>query len=421
MWGMNDIEDYFRLSAMDVYDTESIPLSTEVLTKEQGIENMAFSDVTFVSSHNSAANSFAAEDNVFRNLATNQHLSVYKQLNQGVRGLLLDIEYKDGNLICVHGFIEFSLLKSLITKEILPFLQEDKDAIITIDFETKGDVDLIKNELQGLLEQIPDFRDQLFRFNDDRWENHTNWPTIAEMRSAMQRILILVDHSQVASNEMGVYHKYDITVENHWQGSLDSCSPRFASYPNYPWSTPYITGFDRSWPRLFTMNHFCCSTGIESLHRVNTNRIGGGDNGWGVLYPRTLLCVAESKMNHKKPNFIVVDWTDIGDVLQVADYWNFGGRLGGIGNRCESGLDCATQSCSILNWQCQCNLCANDESCKSGCNDDERCVTIEEGVNMCITLNVTDVASVSELSNAASDVNVQLLLPFLFLLLRIVI
>lgn len=159
-------------------------------------------------------------------------------------------------------------------------------------------------------------------------------------------VLILVDNSVVASNDMGIHFRYNVTMENHWKGSLDSCSPRNGIADRHvPWSMPYIAGFDKTWARLFTLNHFCCSTGIESLRRVNPSRIGGGDNGWGTLFPRMMLCIAESGLG-RKPNFAAVDWVNIGDVRDIVDYMNFGGMLGGVGQRCESGLDCATGSCS---------------------------------------------------------------------------
>jgi len=343
---LDGIEKSFSLSPKDVFYTPTnASLSTELFQDERSINNMSFSDVSWVSSHNSHANRFASAENVLRQLATNQEHSVYEQLSRGVRGLMLDIEFRNGSLQCVHGFVEFSLLRDLILREIIPFLNEDEQCIITIDFETRGDAELIRRALRDLLEQIPDLERRIFRVNDKHWENHTEWPTIAQMREADQRVLILVDNSVVASNDMGIHYRYNVTMENHWQGSLDSCSPRYSIADlHVPWSMPYIAGFDKTWTRLFTLNHFCCSTGIESLRRVNPTRIGGGDNGWGTLFPRMMLCIAESGLG-RKPNFVAVDWVNIGDVHDIVDYMNFGGRLG-VGQRCESGLDCATGSCS---------------------------------------------------------------------------
>ena len=420
---LNEMENYLSLSPKDVYDTPtSTSLSTELLQDQHRIDNMIFSDVTWVSSHNAFANKFAAADNIFRNLAINQENSVYKQLKEGgVRGLMLDIAYKDGSLQCVHGFVEFGLLRDLVVNEILPFINEDEECIITIDFETKGDVELIRNALRDLLEQTPDFASRIFRVNDERWENHTaEWPTIAQMRAADQRVLILVDNPRVASNDMGIHFRYNVTTENHWKGSLDSCSPRngyIANNFDIPWSIPYISGFDKGWARLFTMNHFCCSTGVQSLRHVNPSHLGGGDNGWGVLFPRMMLCIAESGLD-RKPNFVAIDWVNIGDVHEIVDYMNFGGKLG-VGQRCESGLDCATGACSVKK-QCHCQLCSST-GC-SGCQDDESCVAIEDGVHVCATSIATNATNLRLSSNTAITIGhvqplllVSLLLLFIFI------
>jgi hypothetical protein len=257
--------------------------------------------------------------------------------------------------------------------------------------------------------------------NDELWQNHTEWPTIAQMRAADQRVLILVDNAIVASNNLGLHFRSNVTVENHWRGiRVDSCSPRNGYIGNQiPWSTPYIAGFDKTWTRLFTMNHFCCSTGVESLRHVNPNRIGGGDNGWGILFPRMMLCIAESGLGHK-PNFIAVDWVNIGDVHDIVHYMNFGGRLG-VGQRCESGLDCATGACSVKK-QCHCQLCSSTDC--SGCQDGESCVAIEEGVHVCTTSNATDAAILRLASNTAAIIGQPLsllLMPMPLLLLNIFI
>jgi hypothetical protein len=167
--------------------------------------------------------------------------------------------------------------------------------------------------------------------------------------------------------------------ENHWEGGLDTCTNRYGT-TEAPWTTTKITGY-RQWSRLFTMNHFCCATGVESSERTKTDLPGGGDNGWGILYPRVLMCVAANGQGFK-PNFIAIDWAHLGDALEVADYLTIGGKIGGIGQSCYTGLDCATGSCSHRK-RCQCQLCdANSVYC-SGCNAGQSCVSIKQGENVC--------------------------------------
>ena len=174
--------------------------------------------------------------------------------------------------------------------------------------------------------------------------------------------------------------------ENHWDGD---CTNRYESLYSMSWASSTL-----SWSRLFTMNHFCCGTGLESFERIRTDLPGGGDNGWGILYGRVLECAAATGLN-RKPNFIAVDWAHIGDVKEIADYLTFGGKIGGIGDKymCRSGLDCATGSCS-RDHQCQCQLCDAKHIYCSGCNAGESCVSIRDGIHEC-TSNVSQLVTSS--------------------------
>ena len=70
------------------------------------------------------------------------------------------------------------------------------------------------------------FNSRIFRMVDERWQNHTEWPTIQEMRDADQRVIILSDNDAVQSEELGIMLRDDIVMENHWAKGLDECSAR---------------------------------------------------------------------------------------------------------------------------------------------------------------------------------------------------
>lgn len=148
------------------------------------------------------------------------------------------------------------------------------------------------------------------------------------------------------------------------------------------------------------MNHFCCSTGLESFERIRTDLLGGGDNGWGVLYPRVLECAAANGLN-RKPNFIAVDWAHIGDAFEISEYLTIGGQIGGIGERylCHTGLHCATGSCSS-DQRCQCQLCDSKKMYCSGCHAGESCVAIRDGIHEC-TSNVSQLVRAQMNSDVA--------------------
>lgn len=347
---------------------------------EAALGPMHFNNVTWISSHNAHANNFAAGDNILKKLSSNQEMSIYKQLKYiGVRGLMLDIEcdISDDEIRMVHGVVDFGSLQDLIANEISPFLDEDPEAIITIDLETLGDRELLMQKLRILFAQELSFARRMFKISSEKWANHNQWPTIQEMRDADQRIIILSDSTIVQSEELGIMVRGDIVIENHWLNGLNDCTPR-----NKLWAPRRIAVANKKWTRLFTMNHFCCGTGMESLESVKPSNNGGGDNGWGVVYPRSQICTTAN--GHSiKPNYIAVDWCNIGDAFEVAEYLTFGGRLG-FGQPCKTGLDCATGACS-QKQRCHCQVCDDDPTWPtcSGCDVNELCLTTIEGVNEC--------------------------------------
>ena len=211
------------------YDSpSSIPIPIEIYTDERAISSLHFHEVTWISAHNAGANNFAAGgDNIELKLATNQEYSIYKQLKYvGVRGLMLDIEYKNEGLMLVHGLVVFSDFESIINHEIIPFLEEDPDAIITIDLETLGDRGMIMKKLRTILANSSGLTSRIFNINDERWDHHQEWPTIQEMRDADQRVIMLSDSSIVKSTDLGIMLRNSIVMENHWLGGFDECRPR---------------------------------------------------------------------------------------------------------------------------------------------------------------------------------------------------
>ena len=81
------------------------------------------------------------------------------------------------------------------------------------------------------------------------------------------------------------------------------------------------------------------------------------------------------------------------DVHAIVDYLNFGGRLG-TGQKCRSGLDCATGACFQPTQRCQCQIC--EDNCNSGCDVGEICVDnkTDGGLQSCVS-NMTEVQILS--------------------------
>jgi hypothetical protein len=204
---------------VDKATSDPIPSSIETWD----LSYLHFHEITFVTAHNAHANTFAAGDNVVKQLATNQKYSIYQLLKHvGVRGLMLDIEFDafDSTIRLVHGSVDFNSFEAVLAREVVPFLDEDPDAIITIDLETKGDRSKLRDELKSLFHNNPSFAERVFRINHPMWKGYKEWPTALEMRQANQRVIILVDSYVLESDDLGIIWRNDVVIVSCYESQL---------------------------------------------------------------------------------------------------------------------------------------------------------------------------------------------------------
>ena len=183
--------------------------------EQRNLGSLHLNEITVVTAHNAHANNFAAGDNMAKQLATNQHYSIYHLLKHvGVRGLMLDIEYDplDSDVRLVHGSVDYNSFQDVLRSEIIPFLEEDTDALIIIDLETLGDKTMLRDQLLLVLANNPGFANRVFRMSDTKWKDHGEWPLIREMREADQRVIILSDSVTLKSSEHGIMWRNDIVM-----------------------------------------------------------------------------------------------------------------------------------------------------------------------------------------------------------------
>ena len=225
-------------------------------------------------------------------LGTNQDgTMLHKQLTvDGVRGLMLDIMLNDDEdeiLRLIHGnsfiTLDYGGMRSTLDKSLVPFLQDNKDAIISIFFQTEDDNDqTIRSRILDELHDIFDtltvegtpLTDMTFKYDDDMWKNHAEWPTLDEIRQSNQRIFVFSDQSEHRDTKYGFMYREDAMQENFWEG-IETCTQR------YKWGEDRVSFSDNDyWTRLFFMNHFSGFGGPDSLiDTVGVGLIGGGTNG----------------------------------------------------------------------------------------------------------------------------------------------
>ena len=243
-----------------------------------------YDEVAYATTHNAHA---AAE---YRFAPPNQRSGLTQQLEDGVRGFMLDTYLDDRTAapaLC-HGacaFGRYPLVDGL--RELNDFLDTHPREVITIIFETylAADLTLASFEESGLLA---------------RTYAHTAgepWPTLGEMVAADTRVVVFTDR------DGGTYDWYMDVWEHAWETHYAATTPAdFSCDPNRG---------DTANP-LFIFNHFLTAPfASEALSEmVNHNPF---------LIERAEGCADETG---DFPNFITVDFYEIGDVLEVTETLN---------------------------------------------------------------------------------------------------
>lgn len=241
-----------------------------------------FDEVAYATTHNAMSN---VEDGF---AGPNQQVSVVHQLEAGVRGLMLDTHYDGGVAYLCHALCALGK-RPLVTTlgELRAFLESHPYEIVSIIFESyvSANDTRLAFEAAGLMPYV-----------------HSQgvsdpWPTLREMIASDRRLVVFTDN---AGGTYGWYHNvWSYAFETHYSFTTPadlSCTPNRGNPAN----------------RLFILNHFLTSVfGSPTL----ANQI----NHDPLFIDRANQCAAE---NSSLPNFVTVDFFDIGDVLAVVDALN---------------------------------------------------------------------------------------------------
>jgi hypothetical protein len=241
-----------------------------------------YDEVTYAATHNA----FAVKGTY---AASNQTRTVLVQLEEGVRGLMLDTHYnaQDVPSYC-HGPCAIGqepLVDGL--RVIRDFLDENPREVVTIIFESYvSSADTAAAfEASGLIEFVR------------RQPLNQPWPTLREMIETNQRLVVLTDAG---------FGDYDWYLEQFAYGFQNDYAAESAA--------DFTCEADRGEESnsLFIMNHF--------LTRIfGQEELAAMVNPYDVLAPRVAQCWTETG---KRPNFVTVDFYEIGDLLRVVDEMN---------------------------------------------------------------------------------------------------
>ena len=249
-----------------------------------------YNEVAYLTTHN-AFSSF--EDGFY---LPNQNLNISTQLNQGVRAFMLDVYLEDDVLVLYHGIAElgFSLFVDVLN-EFKTFIDENPNEVITLILEDYSSVSELSDALftSGIIEDLYEY-DEVF-----------GWPTLQEMIDLDKRIVLFSDN-EVQNPPSWFQFLWEHAVETHFSNeSIDdfSCNLNRGEVQN----------------SLFILNHFITNILLvlgnlelynEQVEEVNSNP---------YFINRVYDCASEQD---KFPNFITVDFYDVGDCMEVVNILN---------------------------------------------------------------------------------------------------
>jgi len=255
----------------------------------QPICDQRFDAAVYATTHNS----FAATELSF--IAANQNFWLTRQLDDGVRAFMLDVyNYEDlfhglpADVYLCHGFCPLgSRLLSDALQDLKDFLDTHPDEVISIIFESYVHID-----------------DLVSRFAAVGLDAYLHvqtvgqpWPTLNEMIDANRRLVVFSD--RVDAPRPGYHYVWSHAVETHFSAGA-------------PWDLSCNRNRGSDANPLFILNHFLTqasgSAALASLVNFNPFLLGRAIECWAA---RAHL-----------PNFVTVDFYDIGDVITVVDELN---------------------------------------------------------------------------------------------------
>ena len=239
-----------------------------------------YNEVAYLTTHN-AFNS--DEDGL---LFPNQTYNIASQLNDGVRGLMIDVYDHFGTPTAYHSIFALGTIPLAdIFNDIKIFLDNHPNEIITIILECYVTANDIENEINqsGLSNYV--------------YMHNSGWPTLQSMINNNNRLIIFTDVNDASNLQNWYHYVWDYAVETHY--SVNTIND-------------FTCDFNRGDPLndLFILNHFVTDATLgyglyNESSTVNANPF---------FINRALDCQMQTS---KFPNFVTVDFYELGILVSL--------------------------------------------------------------------------------------------------------
>ena len=223
----------------------------------------------------------------------NQTYNIESQLNDGVRGLMIDVYYDPifGTPTTYHSvFILGAIPLSDIFNDIKKFLDNNPNEVVTIILECYVTADDIEDEINqsGLSSYL--------------YTHNTTWPTLQSMIDNDNRLVIFTDVDDADGSQSWYHYVWDYAVETHY--SVNTIND-------------FTCDFNRGGALndLFIFNHFVTEATLGYGLYNESNNVNANP----FFITRALDCQNQA---NKLPNFVTVDYYELGDGLAVVDQIN---------------------------------------------------------------------------------------------------
>ncbi len=248
-----------------------------------------YNEVAYPSTHNS----HAAQEYGYGALIANQGSGLGKQLDDGVRGFLMDVYDHNGEHVLCHGPCSLKNTPHADWLNILKtFLAAHPREVVTIIYQDGLAADQIAQDFAGA-----GLNPYLYTHAVD-----TEWPTLAQMIEGNTRLVVTAENGRPPP--AWFQHVWDIAWDTPYEfrtASQFTCVLNRGATNN----------------PLFLVNHWL-SSGIGTVYLPNEEGAKQVNN-YDILYARGRKCQSDTG---QLPNFIAVDFYEHGDLFKVVDALN---------------------------------------------------------------------------------------------------